>query len=62
MPTAVIELKALPKTNDLAQIRYFEPVIDLHQTPPTLHPHVLEATRDIVDERLWKRRPSWRIL
>lgn len=55
------DLNALRATNEIAQGRYFEPVVDLSRTPPLLRPHVLKAIREMVDEGLWSKEPSWRI-
>ena len=55
------DLDALRATNEIAQDRYFEPVVDLSQTPPLLHPHVLEAIREMVDKGLWSKQSIWNI-
>lgn len=55
------DLNVLRATNEIAQNRYFEPVVDLSEAPPLLHHHVLEALREMVDKGLWSSKPSWRI-
>ena len=55
------DLKVLRATNEIAQNRYFEPVVDLSETPPLLRPHVLKAIREMVDEGLWSSGPPWQI-
>lgn len=55
------DLNLLRVTNEIAQNRYFEPVVDLSEKPPLLRPHVLEAIREMVDAGLWSSRPRWHI-
>lgn len=55
------DLNVLRATNEIAQTRFFEPVVDLSETRPLLHPHVLKAIREMVDQGFWSSRPPWRI-
>lgn len=55
------DLEAIRTTNQIAQSRYFEPIVDLTQTPPKLGPNVLEGVSEMRGNGLWSSRPAWRI-